>query len=131
MTAVAFALTEVSSSHNWIQGTTDKKKRFTVQMPSAAWLAAGVACDLSTTGGFTAVAEASFGVGTLVTDHQCLWGLFGAASGNSDGAIAASTAYITGYGTKHGTSANDVLTALPDATDLSVVAALCMTVYGY
>ena len=68
MTAVAFAATEVATSNHWIQGTNDKKKRFTLQMPSAAWLAAGLAWDLS--GSFDYVSEASFGVGTLVMDQH-------------------------------------------------------------
>ena len=129
MTAVAFAATEVATSHHWIQGTNDKKKRFTLQMPESAWLAAGLAWDLS--GSFTYVSEASFGVGTLVTDFQALFGLFGTTSGNSDGAIQASTAKIAGYGTKHGTSADDVLAAVPDATDLKAITTLTTTVYGH
>ena len=128
MTTETFAATHVSSTHNWIQGTRDKKERFTLQMPTV-WTAAGQAWDIS--GYFTYVTEFSAGVGTLVTDFQALFGLFGTTSGNSDGAISASTVKVAAYGTQHGTSADDVLAALPDSTDLDAIAALTATVHGF
>ena len=129
MTAVAFAVTEVGTSHHWLIGTKDVKKRFTVQMPSAAWLAAGVACDLSTY--LTALTEANFGPGVLVTDFQAYFGIFGTDAADGIGGITASTCYVAGYGTKNSTSADDVLAAIPDAKDLSAITALRLTVHGY
>lgn len=133
MTAVAFAATEVASTNHWILGTKDKKKRYTIQMPSAAWLAAGVACDLSGSGAtaMTYITETHWGPGILVTDFSVFFGIFGTDGADSNGGVTATSCYVAGYGTKNSTSADDVLAALPNATDLSVITALRLTVHGY
>lgn len=129
MTAVAFAATQVAADQHYVIGAKDKKVRFTIQMPSAAWLAAGVACNLSSY--LTAITETHWGPGILVTDFQANFGLFGTDAADSQGGVTASSCYVAGYGTKHGTSADDVLAAIPDSTDLSAITAVRLTVHGY
>lgn len=137
MTTTTFTASCVDSADHHIIGTNDKKARITLLFPES-WTAAGLALDLSSTtllpGGkdFDNITEVHWGPGSLVTDGKVSLSLFGTKDTTAaDGSVTASTCKVAAFGTKNTTSADDVLAAIPDTTDLSALAAVCLTVHGY
>ena len=106
-------------------GVKEKKAKYVLQLPDASsgWLAAGLAWNLSAD--FDVITEAVFSGCKGYTFE-----LSGTATTAGDGHTG-STNKILGYYSDYNASGDGALIAIPDATDLSGVTALNVTVYGY
>lgn len=87
-----------------------------------SWLAVGEAVDL--TGDFTEIHAAFCSSATVVGNHAYKFDVVHPAAGT---AIAAGTVLVSAY---YSTDAAGAFTAVPDATDLSAVVELRLTVIG-
>lgn len=111
-----------------VQSISKKEKTYSLALP-ASWLAAGVAWDLSAD--FAVVTGADFSAQAVVTNHGYKWGIIGTTTTAKDG-FTASSIKLVAHENKTGSSSGvEAFPAVADATNLSDITDLRVTIRGY